>query len=139
MRCNELRSFLHDTTQAAVLVLLAVLDSCMWCTACVGCVACALVLHQHGWQVLQELLQVCGRAHTLQDVHRAVDAMHQAGPPSWSLDLIGGLPDLTLAKWQHSLQSAVAASPPHISVYDLQVLLLHNQHALFGHTCPACK
>ncbi len=32
-----------------------------------------------------------------------------------------GLPELTREQWRHSLQRAVEARPPHISVYDLQV------------------
>lgn len=70
---------------------------------------------------MQELLRACGRAHSLADVHAAVAAMRDVAPPTWSLDVISGLPGLTLDKWQHTLESAVAAAPPHISVYDLQV------------------
>jgi coproporphyrinogen III oxidase-like Fe-S oxidoreductase len=60
----------------------------------------------------------------LSDVYAAIDAVTAAGLPSWSLDLISGLPGLKLAGWQHSLEQAVAAGPNHISVYDLQVPIL---------------
>lgn len=70
---------------------------------------------------MQELLQTCGRSHTLSDVYAAIEAVTAAGFPSWSLDLISGLPKLTLDTWQHSLREAVAAGPNHISIYDLQV------------------
>ncbi len=70
---------------------------------------------------LQELLQTCGRSHNLSDVYAAIKAVKAAGFPSWSLDLISGLPKLDLAGWQQSLEQAVAAGPDHISVYDLQV------------------
>jgi hypothetical protein len=69
----------------------------------------------------QELLEACGRAHSLEDVHRAIEAVQAAGFESWSLDLISGLPHLTPELWQQSLDAAVAARPPHVSVYDLQV------------------
>eukprot|EP00878_Enallax_costatus_P021508 GHUV01022771.1.p1 GENE.GHUV01022771.1~~GHUV01022771.1.p1 ORF type:complete len:137 (+),score=24.06 GHUV01022771.1:55-411(+) len=69
----------------------------------------------------EELLQICGRSHTLADVYAAIDAVKTAGMPSWSLDLISGLPKLTLDKWKYSLDQAIAADPDHISVYDLQV------------------
>lgn len=39
-----------------------------------------------------ELLALCGRAHDAADVLRAVEAVHAAGVPSWSLDLMSGLP-----------------------------------------------
>jgi oxygen-independent coproporphyrinogen-3 oxidase len=70
---------------------------------------------------LQDLLKACGRSHSLSDVYAAIDAVTAAGLPSWSLDLISGLPGLQLQGWQDSLQQAVAAGPDHISVYDLQV------------------
>ena len=69
----------------------------------------------------QELLELCGRSHTLDDVHKAISDIKQAGVQNWSLDLISGLPQLTSAHWQHSLQEAISAGPAHISVYDLQV------------------
>ncbi|GIL72807.1 hypothetical protein Vretimale_4490 [Volvox reticuliferus] len=69
----------------------------------------------------QELLEACGRGHDLPDVLAAVEAVHAAGMPSWSLDLISGLPGLTAEAWRYSLQRAVEAAPDHVSVYDLQV------------------
>ncbi len=50
-----------------------------------------------------------------------MDAVHASGIPSWSLDLMSGLPKLDMAGWQASLDAAVDAQPHHISVYDLQV------------------
>ena len=69
----------------------------------------------------QEHLERCGRSHGLQDVVEAVRVMQQAAPASWSLDLISGLPHLRMADWQQSLEAAVAAQPPHISTYGLEV------------------
>ena len=60
------------------------------------------------------------RSHTLYDVYTAIEDVHTASPPSWSLDLISGLPHLNEEKWRDSLARAVDAEPPHISVYDLQ-------------------
>lgn len=42
------------------------------------------------WAALQELLEVCGRSHTLYDAYAAIEALHAAGPPTWSLDLMSG-------------------------------------------------
>ena len=68
-----------------------------------------------------ELLALCGRAHDAADVYRAIEAVHAAGVPSWSLDLMSGLPQLTQELWQRSLEQALDAAPHHISTYDLQV------------------
>lgn len=65
------------------------------------------------------LLERCGRFHRSVDVYRAVEAMHRAQVPSWSLDLISGLPDQTLDQWQRGVERAIATQPHHLSIYDL--------------------
>lgn len=75
-----------------------------------------------GAQAFQdELLSTCGRAHDVADIYRAIDAIYAAGVPSWSLDLMSGLPNLTIENWQASVEAVIDASPNHVSVYDLQV------------------
>lgn len=73
-----------------------------------------------GVQAFQdELLQVCGRGHTVAAVYEAVTAVQQAGFENFNLDLLMGLPGQTLAQWEESLQRAIALDPTHISMYDL--------------------
>jgi hypothetical protein len=67
------------------------------------------------------LLAKCGRSHSLGDVYRAIEDVQGSGVPTWSLDLISGLPHLDLEIWRHSLEECIKAAPPHVSVYDLQV------------------
>lgn len=75
-----------------------------------------------GVQAFQaELLQVCGRTHTVEDIYSAVDLLHQADVQNWSLDLISGLPHQSGQQWQESLNSAVKLNPTHLSIYDLIV------------------
>lgn len=60
--------------------------------------ACTEHLHPPGLQAFQdELLALCGRAHDVADALRAVEAVHAAGVPSWSLDLMSGLPQASRA------------------------------------------
>lgn len=74
-----------------------------------------------GVQAFQpELLQVCGRSHTVADIWIAVEIIRKVGVP-FSLDLISGLPHQTLEQWQDSLEAAVAITPTHISIYDLTI------------------
>ena len=40
---------------------------------------------------------------------------------SFSVDLIAGLPGLTVSRWREQLAQAIALRPHHISVYDLQL------------------
>jgi putative oxygen-independent coproporphyrinogen III oxidase len=75
-----------------------------------------------GVQAFQEhILQLCGRSHTVADTYQAVELIHQAGITNWSLDLISGLPQQTLADWICSLEAAIKLNPNHISCYDLIV------------------
>ncbi len=75
-----------------------------------------------GVQAFQDqLLQLCGRSHTVGDIYHAVELIHQGGVANWSLDLISGLPQQSIDNWVDSLQSAIALQPTHISCYDLIV------------------
>ncbi len=75
-----------------------------------------------GAQAFQsELLAVCGRTHTSDDIPQAVALLRQAGIENFSLDLISGLPGLTMAHWQESLERAIALNPTHLSIYDLTI------------------
>ena len=66
-----------------------------------------------------ELLKVCGRSHTLDDVIGAVNIIEQLHIDNFSLDLISGLPHQTLKHCQTSLEAAIAIAPRHLSCYDL--------------------
>jgi oxygen-independent coproporphyrinogen-3 oxidase len=75
-----------------------------------------------GIQAFQpELLQVCGRSHTVEDIQIALELIHQVEVPSFGLDLISGLPHQTLQQWQDSLEQAIVLNPHHLSCYDLTI------------------
>lgn len=75
-----------------------------------------------GVQALDDaILESCGRYHRVADVHQTVDWLHQVAMPNWSLDLISGLPHLTMDIWESGLEQAVDLGPHHLSVYDLTV------------------
>ncbi|TYQ23634.1 radical SAM family heme chaperone HemW [Pseudanabaena sp. UWO310] len=69
----------------------------------------------------QELLDVCGRGHRVEDIYAAVDSIQKAGFENFSLDLISGLPHQSMTDWEYSLRSAIALQPTHFSIYDLIV------------------
>lgn len=68
-----------------------------------------------------DLLQACGRSHSAADGQQALDWLRQSDVPSWSLDLIAGLPHQSLDRWAAGLGRAIALQPPHIAIYDLTV------------------
>ncbi|EEH59348.1 uncharacterized protein MICPUCDRAFT_14012 [Micromonas pusilla CCMP1545] len=68
------------------------------------------------------VLRAAGRAHTAADARVAIETVRrEARLRAWSLDLISGLPGLSLETWEDSLREAVDAGVDHVSVYDLQV------------------
>jgi len=66
-------------------------------------------------------LQAIGRIHTHAQTEAAVAAARAAGFDNLSLDLIYGLPEQTMARWQANLAAAMALEPEHLSCYGLKV------------------
>jgi oxygen-independent coproporphyrinogen-3 oxidase len=65
------------------------------------------------------LLEALGRIHSLEQVRRAIDLLHQTGMTNFNLDLIFAIPGQDHASWEADLKAAVAANPAHISTYCL--------------------
>lgn len=73
-----------------------------------------------GVQAFQdELLAQIGRTHRCDDIDRAIAQLRQVGIDNFSLDLISGLPNQTLAQWEATLEKVLTVSPAHLSCYDL--------------------
>jgi len=72
------------------------------------------------------ILEGIGRVHRNNDIVEALthiqDVFGDTGA-NYSLDLISGLPGLTLDRWEETLKSALALKPApnHLSIYDLQI------------------
>ena len=66
-------------------------------------------------------LQWMNRAHDLQQGLVAVEELKNAGFQNISVDLIYGLPDLTLAEWEQHLKQVIDLNVQHISAYCLTV------------------
>ena len=67
-----------------------------------------------------------GRVHRAADIYNSVKMIAEVfgeTEANYSIDLISGVPGLTLAGWSEALHKAVSIRPKpnHISVYDLQV------------------
>ena len=61
------------------------------------------------------------RPHTFQQVQEAVAAIREAKIKNLTLDLMYGLPGQDMARWQDSVEQAIALQPQHISGYGLKV------------------
>jgi oxygen-independent coproporphyrinogen-3 oxidase len=68
-----------------------------------------------------EDLHLLEREHSFLDVIQAVKWARQAAFANLNLDLMFGLPFQTLARWQESLERALALEPEHLSLYSLTV------------------
>jgi oxygen-independent coproporphyrinogen-3 oxidase len=69
----------------------------------------------------QELLDVCGRGHTVAEIYETVALFKLAGFENFNLDLIAGLPHQSMTDWQDSIHQAIALQPNHLAVYDLTI------------------
>jgi putative oxygen-independent coproporphyrinogen III oxidase len=71
------------------------------------------------------LLEAMGRVHRLSDIYQALESILSVYgvDANYSIDLISGVPGLTLAKWVETLQQAASLvpRPSHMSIYDLQI------------------
>jgi oxygen-independent coproporphyrinogen-3 oxidase len=72
-----------------------------------------------------QILQKSGRRHLREDAEKSclwLKKVYSAGLiKSWSLDLIQNLPLSGLREWKEDLKKAITFSPPHISIYDLNI------------------
>jgi oxygen-independent coproporphyrinogen-3 oxidase len=68
-----------------------------------------------------EDLVALDRIHTGEQAREAYTAAREAGFENVNLDLIYGLPEQPLSKWQENLEQALALGPEHLSLYALTV------------------
>lgn len=66
-------------------------------------------------------LRLLGRMHTWEQVVETVRRARKAGFINLNLDLIFGLPGQSLARWQETLEAALALAPEHLALYSLTV------------------
>jgi oxygen-independent coproporphyrinogen-3 oxidase len=70
---------------------------------------------------VDEEVRAVGRLHRAATVRQDLARVRAAGFESLNLDLIAGLPHQTPASWRVSLQAALDAAVPHLSIYLLEV------------------
>ena len=75
-----------------------------------------------------EELRLLGRIHDTYDVIEAVNWARQVGFTNLNLDLIFGLPEQTLERWQATVEFILGLKPDHLSLYALTV----EQGTAFG-------
>ena len=59
--------------------------------------------------------------HDAQQARRSIDLISKAGFDSWTIDLIYGLPEMTIAEWDEQLTISLDHGMPHLSAYCLTV------------------
>ena len=75
-----------------------------------------------------EDLRMMNRRHDAAGAVRAVESARRAGFDNISIDLIYGLPTLTLEQWEENVQKAIELNVEHISAYCLTI----EENTLFG-------
>jgi oxygen-independent coproporphyrinogen-3 oxidase len=71
-----------------------------------------------------EVLEINGRAHKSPEIFRAYDWARSAGFPQINVDLIAGMVGETDAKWEDTVEKALALAPDSLTVYQME--LPHN-------------
>jgi oxygen-independent coproporphyrinogen-3 oxidase len=66
-------------------------------------------------------LKWMGRAHDAEQALRSIALIAKAGFTTWTIDLVYGLPGMTLAEWDEQLTIALDHGMPHLSAYCLTV------------------
>jgi oxygen-independent coproporphyrinogen-3 oxidase len=66
-------------------------------------------------------LSFLGRTHTIKDIKKALTTVCTHDQWNYNIDLITGLPHLTLEQLNHSLEHALSFKPTHISPYTLSI------------------
>lgn len=69
----------------------------------------------------EEDLKWMNRAHTAEESFNCIQLAQQIGYDNISIDLIYGLPNLSLAEWEQTVQTAIDLNVQHISAYCLTV------------------
>jgi oxygen-independent coproporphyrinogen-3 oxidase len=67
----------------------------------------------------EEDLRFMNRRHGSSQSHRCLEIVRKAGCRNLSLDLIYGIPGMTLGRWAENLDIATGYSPEHIAAYHL--------------------
>jgi len=69
----------------------------------------------------EDRLKWMGRAHNAEQALRSIALISKAGFASWTIDLIYGIPGMTLEEWDEQLTIALDHGMPHLSAYCLTV------------------
>jgi oxygen-independent coproporphyrinogen-3 oxidase len=69
----------------------------------------------------EEILRFMHRAHSRDEAIAALEALHKAGFPSFTADLIYGNPGQSIGMLRKEIELLLEFNPPHISAYSLTV------------------
>ena len=75
-----------------------------------------------------EILKLIGRKHSYLDVKKAVENLKSVGIDNYNVDLILGLPGVSLEMVKKDLKNLISLKPKHISTYSLTV----HEHTKFA-------
>lgn len=67
------------------------------------------------------ILEINGRAHRTDEIHRAYSFAREIGFPQINIDLIAGMLDETDENWLDNVEQAIALSPDSITVYQMEI------------------
>lgn len=69
----------------------------------------------------EHILEVNGRAHRTQEIHRAYSHARKIGFPQINIDLIAGMMDETDENWESCVRQAIDLAPESITIYQMEI------------------
>lgn len=69
----------------------------------------------------ENILEILGRKHSIEETIEAIDIVTKTGFENFSLDLIYGIPKMTMDIWEKTIHKALSFEPKHISSYSLTI------------------
>ncbi len=67
------------------------------------------------------ILEINGRAHRADEIHRAYGAARAAGFPQINIDLISGMVEETEENWRENVRKLIAMEPDCVTIYQMEV------------------
>jgi len=68
-----------------------------------------------------DILEVNGRAHRSQEIHRAYDRARALGFDQINIDLIAGMLEETESNWHRCIEKTIALQPDCVTIYQMEV------------------
>ena len=79
-----------------------------------------------------KILKEIGRTHSSKEIFETIENIKKTNLENYSIDLMYGLPNQTISRWETTIETALSLNPKHISLYGLKI----EAGTYFAHNMP---